>query len=71
LTADGPVRAFYRIFGEHFTKVTYTLVVTRHHLPVRIDIDIWADVNPELTFHSLYSATYRPWGGNGTITSVF
>jgi hypothetical protein len=71
LTADGPVGAFYRIFGEYFTKATYTLVVTRDHLPVRIDIDVWADVNPELTFHSLYSATYRSWGASGTITSVF
>ena len=68
LAADGPIAPFYSMFGGRSTTVTYTLVTGRDHLPQRLDIDIWSKIETDLTYHSLYSATYRDWGRSGTIT---
>jgi hypothetical protein len=46
-------------------------VVTRDHLPLRLDVDIWTRITSETTCHSLYSATYRDRGGSGAITGAF
>ncbi|WP_067806024.1 serine/threonine protein kinase [Actinomadura formosensis] len=71
LAADGPISPFYQMFGGGLTKVTYTLVINRAHLPERLDIDLWSKITPDLTYHSLYSATYRDWGSSGTITRPY
>ncbi|MFS2292853.1 MAG: protein kinase [Actinomadura sp.] len=71
LAAGGPTAPFYQEFGNDLTKVTYTLVTSRDHLPERLDIDLWTSVQPGLTYHSLYSVTYRDWGRTGTITRSY
>lgn len=71
LAASGPVASFYKSFGGRVTKVTYTLVTTREHLPKRLDIDLWTRIAPKVVYHSLYSATYRGWGSSGTITRAY
>src|SRR5690606_18865341 len=49
LAAGGPTAPFYQEFGNDLTKVTYTLVTSRDHLPERLDIDLWTSVQPGLT----------------------
>jgi predicted Ser/Thr protein kinase len=71
LASDGPTAPFYQAFGGGSTKVTYTLVTGRDHLPRQLDIDLWSQIRTDLTFHSLYSATYRDWGNTGTITRSY
>ncbi|WP_232383081.1 serine/threonine-protein kinase [Actinomadura violacea] len=71
LIDDGPVAPFYRIFSSRVTNITFTLVTARDHLPERLDIDLWTRIDPRITAHSLYSATYTDWGKSGTITRAY
>ncbi|GAA1797971.1 hypothetical protein GCM10009735_32780 [Actinomadura chokoriensis] len=71
LASSGPVAPFYRDFTAMETKIDYTLVTTRSHLPKRLDIDLWTSLTPTDVVHSLYSATYRDWGNTGTITRPY
>ncbi|MFI0348905.1 serine/threonine-protein kinase [Actinomadura sp. 9N407] len=68
LAASGPVASFYEFFTGAPSRATYTLVVTRSHLPVRLDINVLTHAGPGTNLHSFYSVTYRNWGASGTIT---
>ncbi|MFB4295507.1 serine/threonine protein kinase [Actinomadura sp. NTSP31] len=71
MAVGGPVAAFYRSFGNKVTKITFTLVITRDHLPKRLDLDLWTTVQPNVIYHSLFTAAYSDWGKSGTITSAY
>jgi hypothetical protein len=71
LSADGAVGAFYKLYGGSRLTVKFTLVVTRDHLPQRLDLNLLIKVDASTTLHSLYSVKYQDWGRSGTISKPY